>query len=176
LRGRGERQAMRIVESATRLYVLLALNGSRDVIFRRGPSDLVLLIKWNLDDDTFEIGQWLKGRVYERRCDLSPDGEMLLYFAANFPREYRAYSAISRPPYFTALAIWPKSGTHLGGGLFHPGDKIALDYMDWERMELAPGFSTPKWLTVEHVVGRTGVKECDPTSVFPSASPATGGS
>jgi hypothetical protein len=44
----------------------------------------VLLIRWHLDDDTFDFGQWLKGRVYERRCDLSREGDLLLYFAANY--------------------------------------------------------------------------------------------
>jgi cytochrome bd-type quinol oxidase subunit 2 len=29
------------------------------------------------------VGQWLKGRIYERRSDLSPDGKHLIYFAMN---------------------------------------------------------------------------------------------
>jgi hypothetical protein len=53
-----------------------------------------LLIKWHLKSDTFEIGQWFKGRIYERRCDLSPSGELLAYFAAKYLGEYGVRSCI----------------------------------------------------------------------------------
>src|SRR5262245_12563305 len=67
-------------QAAARLWVLLAAREPIGVIFRRGPSKQVMLIKWNTQADTFELGQWLKGRVYERRSDVSPDGELLIYF------------------------------------------------------------------------------------------------
>ena len=69
---------------SVRLYAILARESHRAVVFRRGPSKQVLLVSWNTDTDAFTEGQWLKGRIYERRCDLSPDGELLLYFAANW--------------------------------------------------------------------------------------------
>ena len=67
---------------ATRLFVLPARKSPLAAIFRRGPSNHVLLIQGNLDQDTFTPGQGFKGRIYERRCDLSPERDMLLYFAA----------------------------------------------------------------------------------------------
>lgn len=79
---------MQIRKPSARLFVIAARNAPIALIFRRGPSKQVLLIGWNLEDDTFEIGQWLKGRIYERRCDLSPEGEMLLYFAANWRKPH----------------------------------------------------------------------------------------
>jgi hypothetical protein len=78
-----------------------------------------------MENDTFERGQWFKGRVYERECDLSFDGKYLIYFAAtNRPPLYR-WLAISKLPYFTALAFWP-SGSIVGGGLFISADTFAL--------------------------------------------------
>ena len=50
-----------------RLHFLLAREASTGVLFRRGPSRWVRLIKWNVADDTFEMGQWFKGRIYEKR-------------------------------------------------------------------------------------------------------------
>ena len=44
-----------------RLPVILARAAPIAVIFRRGPSKLVELIKWHTDTDTFERGQWFKG-------------------------------------------------------------------------------------------------------------------
>jgi hypothetical protein len=96
-------------EPATaRLFVIMARKAPIAAIIRRGPSKQVRLIAWNTDTDTFEGGQWLKGRIYERRCDLSPDGRYLIYFAANHKSPIYSWTAISRLPYLTALAFWPK--------------------------------------------------------------------
>lgn len=92
-----------------RLFVLTARASRKAVIFRRGPSRHVAVISWDLARDTFTVGQWFTGRIYERRCDLSPDGEMLVYFAAGWRRQPFTWTAISRPPFLTALALWPKS-------------------------------------------------------------------
>jgi hypothetical protein len=74
---------------------------------------------WHLATDTIEAGQWFKGRMYERRCDLSPAGDRLVYFAASFHQPLYSWTAISRPPYLTALALLPKGDCWGGGGLFH---------------------------------------------------------
>jgi hypothetical protein len=111
---------------ATRLFVLLAREAPVAVVFRRGPSGQVLLVRWNLQKDTFEAGQWLKGRIYEERCDLSPRGDRLVYFAANWKEPFRTWTAVSRPPYLTALAIWPKGDTWGGGGFFEDQDTLLL--------------------------------------------------
>lgn len=62
------------VKPHCRLFVILARSSPTGVIFRRGPTKWVQLIKWNTDDDSFEAGQWFHGRIYEHRCDMSPDG------------------------------------------------------------------------------------------------------
>ena len=64
-----------------RAHVILAQNAPTGVILRRGPSAWVQLILWHTDTDRLEYGQWFRGRVYERRCHLSPDGMLLIYFA-----------------------------------------------------------------------------------------------
>jgi hypothetical protein len=138
-----------------RLYALLARAAPRAVIFRRGPSKQVLLIAWNTATDEFEEGQWLKGRIYERRCDLSPEGDLLLYFAANYRPPYFSWSAISKPPFLTALAMWPKGDGWGGGGHFLRHGAIALNHRPGE-MALAEGFAIPKWFTVTPFGQRPG--------------------
>ena len=69
-----------------RLHVILAREASKAVVFRRGPSGQVCTLGWDLETDTFTMGQWLKGRIYEYRSDLSPDGEFMIYFATDFRR------------------------------------------------------------------------------------------
>ncbi|HKA14699.1 MAG TPA: hypothetical protein VKH41_06755 [Myxococcota bacterium] len=104
-----------------RLHVLLAREAATAVVIRRGPSRHVAVIGWDRATDTFEIGQWLCGRIYERRCDLSPDGVHLIYFAMNGRWRSRAkgsWTAISRAPYLEALTLLPKGDCWNGGGLF----------------------------------------------------------
>jgi hypothetical protein len=107
-----------------RLHVLLAREAPIAVIIRRGPSAWVQLIHWDTKRDIFTPGQWFKGRVYENKCDLSPDGKLLIYFALKGSNGQKrpdygfTWTAISKPPYFTALALWKEHGTWGGGGHF----------------------------------------------------------
>ncbi|MCV2874059.1 hypothetical protein OEZ71_17315 [Defluviimonas sp. WL0050] len=108
-------------EPVVRLHLYFARDNDRAVILRQGPSKQFRLILWHRDTDRFEDGQWLKHKVYPERCDLSPDGRHFLYFALNGDwsgQSEGAYSALSRPPYFTALALFPEGSTWGGGGRF----------------------------------------------------------
>ena len=106
---------------SARLHVVLASDAPVGVVFRRGPSKQVCSILWNRKTDKFSVGQWLKGRIYERRSDISPDGRYLIYFAQNgkWGSEVKgSWTAISKAPYLKALAIFPKGDCWNGGGLF----------------------------------------------------------
>ena len=178
----GSMEATRVSETViplgrtARLYALIARERRIGVIFRRGPSNVVRLIRWTLGDDRFEPGQWLKARVHELRCDLSPAGEYLCYFATSYRNPYRAtatisrptWTAISRPPYFTALALWPKGDSWGGGGLFASKVRLRLNHRpepyhpDTEEMALADGFTLPKRFQVEPLWENAGWGEDDP--------------
>jgi hypothetical protein len=113
-----------VPEAPCRLTVYLARDAPIGVVLRRGPSAWVRLSLWRTDADTFEYGQWFRGRVYERRCDVSADGALFVYFArkssglAAQPYPHDTWAAVSRPPYFTALALWFVGGTYYTGGYF----------------------------------------------------------
>lgn len=104
-----------------RVHVLLASEAPVGLIFRRGPSKQVCSILWDREKDTFEVGQWLKGRIYERRADLSPDGRHVIYFAMNGKPDRKtggSWTAVSKAPYLKALALYGKGDCWHGGGLF----------------------------------------------------------
>ena len=130
----------------TRLYVILARQARVAAVLRRGPTRQVLLIRWNLADDTFEAGQWFNGRVYERRCDLSPSGDRFIYFAANHRPPLGTWTAVSRLPYFTALALWPKGDAWGGGGLFRTDDEILVNHQ--ESQMVMQGLALPKQISI----------------------------
>jgi hypothetical protein len=133
-----------VPQAPCRVVVYLAREAPIGVVLRRGPSGWARLSVWHTDTDIFEHGQWLGGRVYERRSDVSADGSLFVYFARKSTNSYpkETWVAISRPPYFTALALWFVGGTYHTGGCF-PG-----------RLAIWPGFGAdppnqgelPPWL------------------------------
>jgi len=137
-----------------RLSLLRAARAPVALILRRGPSKWVEAIRWDLATDRFERGHWFHGRIYDGRSDLSPDGEFLVYFASKFTgrtvndTEYTyAWTAVSRPPWLTALALWPKGDCWWGGGLFTGHRTLWLNH---RPAEAAPHPKhKPKGLTVE---------------------------
>jgi hypothetical protein len=117
-----------------RLSLVFASSAPVAVVLRRGPTDWVEIIKWNTAKNTFEDGQWLHGRIFGERCGLSPDGKLLVYFAAKHGRVDRSkgykdtFTAVSKPPYLTALAMWPEGSTWGGGGRFIDNKTLRLAY------------------------------------------------
>ncbi|CUH67176.1 hypothetical protein TG4357_02851 [Thalassovita gelatinovora] len=108
-------------EAQVRLHIYDAAEAPVSVILRQGPSKHTRMIFWDRRDDSFIDGQWTKHKVYLDRCDLSPDGRYFIYFQLNNrwkDASAGSYTAISRPPYFTALALYPQGDTWGGGGYF----------------------------------------------------------
>jgi hypothetical protein len=70
---------------------------------------------------TYETGAWLGGRIFPRRCDLSPDGRFLSYFAHKPSARWDlgdAYVAVSKLPWLTALHAFGTCGTWTRGYCF----------------------------------------------------------
>jgi hypothetical protein len=134
-------------DAPCRLHVYLARDAPVGVVLRRGPSAWTRLTLWHTDTDTFQHGQWIYGRVFERRSDLSAEGSLFIAFirgnSARLRPDQRADSwiAISRPPYFTALALWWVGGTYCTGGLF--ADRRSV----WTGWQNGPDRGRlPRWL------------------------------
>jgi hypothetical protein len=100
------------------------------VVLRRGPSTWAQLTLWNTESDLFTPGAWLRGRIFEEKCDLSPDGQLLVYAAFQGRRLGTSYTqswtAVSRPPWMHALVLWPMGTTYGGGGRFVENRRLVL--------------------------------------------------
>jgi len=109
-----------------RLFVITARDEHAAIIIRRmrsGSSRWYQLIQWDTRRDNFSDGAWLNGRIYEDKCDLSPDGRLFIYSVLKYhghvqPNFPHAWTAVSRPPWLHALVLWPQSSTYGGGGQF----------------------------------------------------------
>ncbi len=107
--------------AAPRLHCLLARDTRDAVVLRRGPSKRTAVFHWDRATDTFTLGQWLQGRIYERRCDLSRDGRHWIYFAMNgqwTSESLGSWTAVARCGWLKALSFYPKGDGWEGGGLF----------------------------------------------------------
>ena len=119
---------------ACRLSLVFASDAPVAVVLRRGPSKWVEITKWDTRKDHFEEGQWFHGRIYGERCGLSPDGSLFVYFATKYRGGDKGdgyadtYTAVSKPPYLTALAMWPEGSTWGGGGRFIGNKTLRLAY------------------------------------------------
>ncbi len=102
---------------APRIFGICATEADVVAVLRRGPSRWTHLGLWDLASERFESGSWLTARVYEDKCDISPDGKYLCYFTLNGGSTWAAgatYFAVSRLPWFTAIAAWGTPGTYTG--------------------------------------------------------------
>jgi len=110
--------------TAPRLHLIPAIACDKALVLRRGPTGHVASLLWNRETGDVQLGQWLKGRIFEHRSDLSPDGRHMIIFAGT---GLRWWTAISRAPWLTALAFLPQDSTWHGGGAFTPDGRVWLN-------------------------------------------------
>lgn len=116
-----------------RLHVIPATGCDKALVLRRGPTMRVASCLWDRKRGTVELGQWLQARIFEHRCDLSPDGQHMIIFAR---RGGKSWTAISRAPWLTAIFYSPKSDTWHGGGAFDDKGRVFFNGLSVEgRLE-----------------------------------------
>ena len=134
-----------------RLHFFFAHEAPLGVIFREGPPRRIRLILWHTDTDTFELGHWFLGQIDFH--SLSPDGELLLYAAYKWHQKWengesKAWVAISKPPYLTALALWPIS-LGRGGAAFLDNQTVELRGSLSVWSEPHPNYPLAPWLKIQ---------------------------
>lgn len=118
----------------TRLDVILAREAPVGMVLRSGEPGRVCALAWNRDDDTFQLGQWLKGDVDARRADLSTDGRYAIFWARG---RGVSWTAVSIVPYLSALVFDPAA--YPGGGLFLDEVTYLLNRRDVHRRRTKAG-------------------------------------
>lgn len=104
-----------------RIYCVPAHDAPIVAVIRRGPTNWSHVGRWDLARLTYEPGAWFGGRIFPRRCDLSPDGRFLSYFAHKPSAKWAigdAYVAVSKLPWLTALHAFATCGTWTRGYCF----------------------------------------------------------
>lgn len=128
-----------------RLYVLLRKKAA--VVILRGRDKSVATFAWNLEDDSFKLGQWFRGRIYEYRSDLSPDGKHLIYFAAKYWRRdavsQRVEAALkekfkTEDLWYTSYSLRKKAEDGIR----------ATRHKEFEKLQKSLEFNAPSWTAI----------------------------
>lgn len=128
-----------------RLHVLLRKKTA--VVILRGRGKSAATFGWNLKDDSFALGQWFRGRIYALRCDLSPDGKHLIYFAAKYWRNdavfQRKQAALKEK--FNTEDLW-----RIPDGLRRQAEeKIEATHgKEFEKLHNSLDFNAPTWTAI----------------------------
>ncbi len=126
-----------------RISFIFARQEPTAIILVRTHIKWVRLIRWNIKNDSFEFGHWFHGTINPHHCDLSPDGSLFIYFAATYhPKDTSTrgtWVAISKPPWLTALALWP-IGDAWGGDCTFIDNKRIWIQPGLDKLELHPEF------------------------------------
>lgn len=117
-------------EGARSIYVLPATRAPVAAVFVRVPGKWWHVMRWDLQRGELAEGAWVRGTLYPRRSDLSPDGTLLVYFLAKEAqrpfmgmRGRQTFTALAKLPWVYALAAWPEAGTWTRGYHFAPAPR-----------------------------------------------------
>ncbi|MEM9478739.1 MAG: hypothetical protein AAGA58_03655 [Verrucomicrobiota bacterium] len=128
-------------KEVARLHLLCAHSASKAVVIRRKPSKRVHLISWDTAADAIEHGSWFNGKIYAERCDLSWDGQWMVYLAMGSNGE--TWNGICKPPWLRTIADVPNVGTWAGGGYFS-GKRMLQSNDVWHSDRSLSEFSKSK--------------------------------
>ena len=136
-------------EIPARIHAILARKAAKAVVFRREPSSKTAILEWDLQADKFKLGQWFYGSFYPYRCDISPDGRHLVYFAAKYGRGSSIDKYITERIEAEVGPLWEKHRSY-----FRRRDEIVADAKtrkEIERQVRAGEYYDCSWTAVSRV-------------------------
>ncbi len=108
-----------------RIFLLPAKEASYVAVIRRKPSNCFHLIRWNTKTDALEHGSWFSGRLFPDQCDVSFDGQWMVYLAMG--QNGQTWNGICYLPFLKTVAEGPNMGTWNGGGYWKDKKTLILD-------------------------------------------------
>lgn len=120
-------------EGASSLYVLPASRAPIAAVFLRVPGRWWHVMSWDLSRGVLDHGAWLRGTLYPRRSDLSPNGRLLCYLLSKEGKGSwmgmsgrHTFTAVSKLPWVQALCAWPEPDTDTAGHEFVAPPRLDL--------------------------------------------------
>jgi hypothetical protein len=96
--------------------LLVAKSAPIVVVLQRKRAKLFHVVTINTKRRQVEEGSWFRGKLYPKRCDVSFDGEYMVYLAMG--SRGNTWNGVCRLPWLTTLTEADNVGTWFGGGYF----------------------------------------------------------
>ena len=115
--------------STPKTYLLFAKDAPVGVVFYRKSRLTTYCLHYDYESKgngfrcKLTRGSRFYGRIFPERCDLSPDGALMVYFAMRGMKtagsaDPSTWSAVCTPPWLKAHLFFPNNSTWGGGGVF----------------------------------------------------------
>src|ERR1700710_2468830 len=111
-----------------RIHLLPAKGVPVVIVIRRKPSKVFHVIRWGTATDTLEYGSWFRGKLFPMRCDVSFDGQWMVYHAMGATG--KTWNGVCRPPRLKTMLEAENQGTWFGGGYWTNARTLRLNA--WE--------------------------------------------
>lgn len=108
-----------------RIHLLPAKAAPFVIVIRRKPSKCFHIVRWNTRTDELEHGSWFKGKLYPKRCDVSFDGNWMVYLAMGASSD--TWNGVCNPPYLKTVVESENMGTWFGGGYWSDRKTLLLN-------------------------------------------------
>jgi hypothetical protein len=103
-------------QSRSRVHLLVAKQAPKIVILQRKRSKLFHVARIDVRTHRIEHGSWFRGKLYPFRCDVSFDGEYMVYLALG--GRAQTWNGVCKLPWLTTVTEAENMGTWFGGGYF----------------------------------------------------------
>jgi hypothetical protein len=124
------------ITQRSRIHLLAAKEAPTVVILQRKRTKLFHIITVDTEKHLVKEGSWFRGRLYEMKCDVSFDGEFMVYLAiGKGSGKFTSWSGLCRLPWLKTLVESKNPGSNWGGGYF--ADRKVLVTNGWEKVPSA---------------------------------------
>jgi hypothetical protein len=129
-----------VQKTTARLHLLPAKEAPVVAVIRRKPSKCFHVMRWDTQADQVEHGSWFRGKLYPMRCDVSFDGEWMVYLALGV--DGNTWSGLCRLPRLKTVCDAPNGGTYHGGGYWAARKTLLLNGWDCDEYHANLPFRT----------------------------------
>ena len=122
-----------------RIHLLPAKQAPSVVILRRKPSRYLHVMLWNTVADKIDHGSWFQGNFDFWGCDLSWDGQYLVY-GAQSTRKWESWMGVCKAPWLKSLKDFPTQSGVCTAYWSGPGELARAGVLDFLQapIELNP--------------------------------------
>lgn len=118
----------------SRIHLLIAKQAPAVVILQRKRAKLFHVVTIDANTRRITEGSWFRGKLYPLRCDVSFDGDYMVYLAMG--ARGTTWNGVCRLPWLTTLTEADNMGAWFGGGYFASGKLLQTN--GWGSPEFDP--------------------------------------